>query len=52
MDRVPLSKSEAERFQLKEGDLLLARQSLVLEGAGHLSRLVLRKFRNGCRDVL
>ena len=34
MDRVPLSRSEAERFLLEDGDLLFARQSLVLEGAG------------------
>ena len=34
MDRVPLSQSEEERFLLKKGDLLFARQSLVLEGAG------------------
>lgn len=33
MDRVPLSRAEAERFLLNEGDLLFARQSLVLEGA-------------------
>ena len=37
MDRVPLSESEAERFLLKNGDLLFARQSLVLEGAGKCS---------------
>jgi type I restriction enzyme S subunit len=37
MDRVPLTESEAERFLLKEGDLLFARQSLVLEGAGKCS---------------
>ncbi len=37
MDRVPLSDSEAERFLLKDGDLLFARQSLVLEGAGKCS---------------
>lgn len=37
MDRVPLSKAEAERFTLKKGDLLFARQSLVLEGAGKCS---------------
>ena len=37
MDRVPLSDSEAERFLLKSGDLLFARQSLVLEGAGKSS---------------
>lgn len=37
MDRVPLSESEADRFLLREGDLLFARQSLVLEGAGRCS---------------
>lgn len=37
MDRVPLSESEAKRFLLNEGDLLFARQSLVLEGAGKCS---------------
>ena len=37
MDRVPLSHSESERFLLNEGDLLFARQSLVLEGAGKCS---------------
>jgi len=37
MDRVPLNESEALRFLLKEGDLLFARQSLVLEGAGKCS---------------
>lgn len=37
MDRVPLSELEAERFLLKNGDLLFARQSLVLEGAGKCS---------------
>ena len=37
MDRVPLSQSEAGRFLLKKGDLLFARQSLVLEGAGKCS---------------
>jgi len=37
MDRVPLSESEANRFLLDEGDLLFARQSLVLEGAGKCS---------------
>ena len=34
MDRAPLSDDEAERFLLEPGDLLFARQSLVLEGAG------------------
>lgn len=37
MDRVPLSDSEAQKFLLKDGDLLFARQSLVLEGAGKCS---------------
>ena len=37
MERVPLSQSEAGRFLLEEGDLLFARQSLVLEGAGKCS---------------
>ena len=37
MDRVPLSQSESERFLLEDGDLLFARQSLVLEGAGKCS---------------
>jgi type I restriction enzyme S subunit len=37
MDRVPLSEAETERFLLSEGDLLFARQSLVLEGAGKCS---------------
>jgi type I restriction enzyme, S subunit len=34
MDRVPLSEEEAERYLLQSGDLLFARQSLVLSGAG------------------
>ena len=37
MDRVPLRQSEAERLLLENGDLLFARQSLVLEGAGKCS---------------
>src|SRR6185436_645217 len=37
MERVPLSDAEAERFCLEPGDLLFARQSLVLEGAGKCS---------------
>ncbi len=37
MDRVPLSEAEADRFLLEPGDLLFARQSLVLEGAGKCS---------------
>ncbi len=37
MDRVPLSQAEADRALLKTGDLLFARQSLVLEGAGKCS---------------
>jgi type I restriction enzyme S subunit len=34
MDRVPVDRSELERFALRPDDLLFARQSLVLEGAG------------------
>lgn len=34
MDRVPLSNKEADKYSLKSGDLLFARQSLVLSGAG------------------
>lgn len=37
MDRVPLDEVEASRFLLEPGDLLFARQSLVLEGAGKCS---------------
>ena len=37
MERVPLNESEAQRFLLRPGDLLFARQSLVLEGAGKCS---------------
>jgi type I restriction enzyme, S subunit len=37
MDRVPLSDTESEKFLLKPGDLLFARQSLMLEGAGKCS---------------
>lgn len=37
MDRVPLGDAEAEKFLLRSGDLLFARQSLVLEGAGKCS---------------
>ena len=37
MDRVHLSQSEAERLLLEDGDLLFARQSLVLKGAGKCS---------------
>ena len=37
MERVSLSQAEAERFLLEDGDLLFARQSLVLEGAGKCS---------------
>ena len=36
MDRVPLSSNESS-FLLQEGDLLFARQSLVLSGAGQCS---------------
>jgi type I restriction enzyme, S subunit len=34
MERVHLSQSEIDRFSVAVGDLLFARQSLVLEGAG------------------
>ncbi len=37
MDRVPFTQAEAARFLLLDGDLLFARQSLVLEGAGKCS---------------
>jgi type I restriction enzyme S subunit len=37
MERVPLSSEEAETYLLHEGDLLFARQSLVLAGAGKCS---------------
>lgn len=37
MDRVPLSDKEREKSLLHTGDLLFARQSLVLEGAGKCS---------------
>ena len=37
MDRVPLSEAEARKSLVEPGDLLFARQSLVLEGAGKCS---------------
>jgi type I restriction enzyme S subunit len=37
MERVPLSDRERESYLLKPGDLLFARQSLVLSGAGKCS---------------
>ncbi|MDW7729301.1 MAG: restriction endonuclease subunit S [Bacillota bacterium] len=37
MELVPLSTSEIEKYSLKNGDLLFARQSLVLEGTGKCS---------------
>ena len=37
MDRVPLTDEEAQKSLLQDGDLLFARQSLVLEGAGKCS---------------
>jgi type I restriction enzyme S subunit len=40
MDRVPLAEKEAEKYLLKAGDLLFARQSLVLSGAGKCSIFV------------
>jgi len=40
MDRVPLSEKEAGNYLLEAGDLLFARQSLVLSGAGKCSIFV------------
>lgn len=40
MDRVQVSEAEATKFLLEPGDLLFARQSLVLEGAGKCSIFV------------
>lgn len=37
MDRVPVTDKEKNNCAIKEGDLLFARQSLVLEGAGKCS---------------
>ena len=37
MEKVPLSEVEAEKYLLKKGDLLFARQSLVHSGAGKCS---------------
>jgi len=37
MERVPLSETESESYLLYPGDLLFARQSLVLTGAGKCS---------------
>lgn len=37
MDLVPMSEAEMDRFGIKEGDLLFARQSLIAEGAGKCS---------------
>ncbi len=37
MDRVPLTAKEAESYLIERGDLLFARQSLVLSGAGKYS---------------
>ena len=37
MDYVPMSEGERRGFLLKEGDLLFARRSLVIEGAGKCS---------------
>ena len=34
MDRVPINETERKSSLLRPGDLLFARQSLVLEGAG------------------
>lgn len=40
MDRVPLTESEAEKSLLQTGDILFARQSLTLEGAGQSSIVI------------
>jgi type I restriction enzyme S subunit len=40
MDRVPLANSELERNLLQSGDLLFARQSLTLAGAGQCSIVI------------
>ena len=37
MERVPIDQSDRSRFLLQDGDLLFARQSLVLAGAGKCS---------------
>jgi type I restriction enzyme S subunit len=37
MERVPMSESELKNYLLKKGDLLFARQSLTVEGAGKCS---------------
>lgn len=37
MDRVPVTEKEMENYEIALGDLLFARQSLVLEGAGKCS---------------
>jgi type I restriction enzyme S subunit len=43
MDRVPMDAQERERFLLEAGDLLFARQSLKLEGAGQCSLVLQAK---------
>lgn len=40
MDLVPLTLKELENFQVKEGDLLFARQSLIASGAGKCSIVI------------
>jgi len=47
MERVPLSENERRKFSLEPGDLLFARQSLVLEGAGKCC-IVLECEENTC----
>lgn len=37
MDLVPMTASEIDRFGIRQGDLIFARQSLVAEGAGKCS---------------
>ena len=41
MERVPMNERELANSSLAEGDLLFARQSLVLEGAGQCSYVAL-----------
>ncbi len=40
MERVPVTEKELEKYSLQTNDLLFARQSLVLEGAGKCSIIV------------
>ncbi|MFX1521447.1 MAG: restriction endonuclease subunit S [Promethearchaeota archaeon] len=40
MDKVPVSSEEIQKFSAKKDDLLFARQSLVVEGAGKCSIII------------